>query len=402
MTLPLEGIRILELSIMTAGPVGNMMLADLGADVIKVEEIGRGDYSRNLGAVFTNGECTQFMAQNRNKRSLRLDLKKPEGRELFLRLAAQVDVVTENFRPGTVDKLGVGFEAVRTVNPRIVYASLSAFGQTGPYAHLPANEPVVQALSGLMAMTGEPERPARIGNPYPDFGGAALMAFAICAALLRRERTGEGGKVETSLLEGALFSTIPRDGETFVTGKGPQRMGTAHPVFVPYQNFRGSDGAEFFLSCFTDGFWRSLCDVVDRPQWIDDPRFRDNPSRCENRGDLIPEMEAIFAGRPAAHWVKVLGERNVPAALVQDLNQALREDPQVKHLEMIVEQDHPRAGRIETLRTPVRFADTPPAIRRPPPVFGQHTEGVLREFGIGVEEIEKLLADGIVAGAPQP
>ncbi len=179
-------------------------------------------------------------------------------------------------------------------------------------------------------------------------------------------------------------------------------MGTAHPVFVPYQNFRGSDGAEFFLSCFTDGFWRSLCDVVDRPQWIDDPRFRDNPSRCENRGDLIPEMEAIFAGRPAAHWVKVLGERNVPAALVQDLNQALREDPQVKHLEMIVEQDHPRAGRIETLRTPVRFADTPPAIRRPPPVFGQHTEGVLREFGIGVEEIEKLLADGIVAGAPQP
>lgn len=398
MTLPLEGIRILELSIMTAGPVGNMMLADLGADVIKVEEIGRGDYSRNLGAVFRNGECTQFMAQNRNKRSLRLDLKKPEGRALFLRLAAQVDVVTENFRPGTVDKLGVGYEAVKAVNPRIVYASLSAFGQTGPYAHLPANEPVVQALSGLMAMTGEAERPARIGNPYPDFGGAALMAFAICAALLRRERTGEGGKVETSLLEGALFSAIPRDGETFVTGKGPERMGTAHPVFVPYQNFKGADGAEFFLSCFTDGFWRSLCEAVDRPQWVDDSRFRDNPSRCENRSDLIPELEHIFASRPASHWVKVLGQRNVPAALVQDLNQALREDPQVRHLGMVIAQDHPRAGRIETLRTPVSFVGTAPAIRRPPPVFGQHTEEILREFGVPDAEISGLAAGGVIAG----
>lgn len=401
MTLPLEGVRILELSIMTAGPVGNMMLADLGADVVKVEEIGRGDYSRNLGAVFRNGECTQFMAQNRNKRSLRLDLKKPEGHAVFLRLAREVDVITENFRPGTTDRLGVGYEAVRSVNPRIIYASLSAFGQTGPYAHLPANEPVVQALSGLMAMTGEPERPARIGNPYPDFGGAALMAFGICAALLRRERTGEGGKVETSLLEGALFSAIPRDGETFVTGKGPERMGTAHPVFVPYQNFRGSDGAEFFLSCFTDGFWRSLCDVVDRPTWVDDTRFKDNPSRCENRDQLIPELEAIFASHPAGHWVKALGERNVPAALVQDLNQALRQDPQVRHLGMIVEQDHPRAGRIETLRTPIRFKDAPAAIRRPPPVFGQDTEEVLREFGFEDAEIQKLFADGIVAGAPQ-
>ncbi len=401
MALPLEGVRILELSIMTAGPVGNMMLADLGADVVKVEEIGRGDYSRNLGAVFRNGECTQFMAQNRNKRSLRLDLKKPEGQAVFLRLAREVDVITENFRPGTTDRLGVGYEAVRSVNPRIIYASLSAFGQTGPYAHLPANEPVVQALSGLMAMTGEPERPARIGNPYPDFGGAALMAFGICAALLRRERTGEGGKVETSLLEGALFSAIPRDGETFVTGKGPERMGTAHPVFVPYQNFRGSDGAEFFLSCFTDGFWRSLCDVVNRPTWVDETRFKDNPSRCENRDQLIPELEAIFASQPAGHWVKALGERNVPAALVQDLNQALRQDPQVKHLGMIVEQDHPRAGRIETLRTPIRFKDAPAAIRRPPPVFGQDTEEVLREFGFEDAEIQKLFADGIVAGAPQ-
>lgn len=398
MTLPLDGIRILELSIMTAGPVGTMMLADLGADVIKVEEINRGDYSRNLGAVFRNGECTQFLAQNRNKRSLRLDLKNAAGRDLFLRMARQADVVTENFRPGTVDKLGVGYEAVKAINPRIVYASVSAFGQTGPYAHLPANEPVVQALSGLMAMTGEPERPARIGNPYPDFGGAALMAFGICAALLRRERTGEGGKVELSLLEGALFSVIPRDGETFVTGKGPARMGTAHPVFVPYQNFKGIDGGAFFLSCFTDGFWRSLCEAVGRPEWVLDERFKDNPSRCANRDQLIPELEAIFASRPVAHWIKVLGEKNVPAAPVQDLNTALRDDPQVKHLGMVVEQDHPRVGKLETLRTPVNFVGTPHGFRRPPPVFGQHSEEILREFGVSDSEIADLIAGGIVAG----
>lgn len=398
MSLPLEGIRVLELSIMTAGPVGTMMLADLGADVVKVEEMARGDYSRNLGAVFRNGECTQFLAQNRNKRSLRLDLKKPEARALFLRLAAQVDVVTENFRPGTVDKLGVGYDAVRAVNPRIVYASLSAFGQTGPYAHLPANEPVVQALSGLMHMTGESERPARIGNPYPDFGGAALMAFGICAALLRRERTGEGGKVELSLLEGALFAAIPRDGETFVTGRGPQRMGTAHPVFVPYQNFKGSDGAEFFLSCFTDGFWRSLCGVVGHPEWVTDPRFRDNPSRCANRDQLIPEIEALFATKPVAHWVKVLGEHNIPAAPVQDLNQALREDAQIAHLGMVVRQQHARAGTVESLRTPLNIVGAPQSHRRPPPIFGEHTAEVLREFGLTDSEIDTLTAAGVVAG----
>ena len=396
--LPLTGVRILDMSIMTAGPVGTMMLADLGADVIKVEEIRLGDHSRNMGAVFVNGESSQFMSENRNKRSTRIDLKQPEGRDLFLRLAAGCDVVTENFRPGTVDKLGVGYDAVRAVKPDIIYVSLSAFGQTGPYAPLPANEPVVQALSGLMAMTGEAERPARIGNPYPDFGGAALLAFGICAALFHRERTGEGRKLELSLLEGAVFSTIPRDGETLITGKTPGRYGTAHPVFVPYQNFKGSDGQEFFLSCFTEKFWAALCDAVEHPEWKVDARFATNPARCENRDALIPELETLFASQTTDHWVKVLGERSIPAAKVQDLRQALREDPQIAHENMVVEQDHPRAGKVESLATPVHFVGAPPRYDRPSPVLGEHTDEVLSEFGLTPAEIETLHANGIVAG----
>ena len=396
--LPLSGVRILDMSIMTAGPISTMMLADLGADVIKVEEIRHGDHSRNMGAVYVSGESSLFMSQNRNKRSTRLDLKRPEGRDLFLRLAAQCDVVLENFRPGTVDKLGVGYDDVCKVKPDIIYASLSAFGQTGPYAHLPANEPVVQALSGLMAMTGEVERPVRIGNPYPDFGGAALLAFGISAALFHRERTGEGRKLEVSLLEGAVFSTIPRDGETLITGKSPGRYGTAHPVFVPYQNFKGSDGQAFFLSCFTEKFWASLCEAAGRPEWKDDPRFATNPARCENRDDLIPQLEALFASQSCDHWVKELGKRGVPAATVQDLGQALREDPQVAHMNMVVEQDHPRAGKVETLATPVRFTGTPPAYRRAAPVLGEHTDEVLGEFGLTPEEIETLYTNGIIAG----
>ncbi len=395
----LSGYRVLDLTIMTAGPVGTMLLGDLGADVIKVEEIRKGDLSRGMGTVFVNGESSQFMSENRNKRSLRVDLKRPEGRDLVLRLAERCDVVTENFRPGTVDRLGVGYEDVRRVRPDIVYASVSAFGQSGPYAHLPANDPVIQAVSGLMAMTGEPDGPAmRIGNPYPDFGGAALLAFAVTAALLHRERTGEGQKLDLSLLEGAVFSTIPRDGETLITGKPPARLGSASPVFTPYQSFDGADGQAFFLSCFNEKFWHALCDVLGRPEWLTDPRFATNRARCENRGELIPRLAAIFATRPAVEWVHTLGRRGVPAGLVQDLNQALREDPQLAYLGVLVEQDHPRAGRIETLATPVRFEKTPSAYRRPPPVLGEHTEEILRETGLDDAAIARLTEAGIVAG----
>jgi crotonobetainyl-CoA:carnitine CoA-transferase CaiB-like acyl-CoA transferase len=398
-TQPLSGYRILDLTVMTAGPVGTMMMGDLGADIIKVEEITDGELSRNMGTVFAAGESSMFLSQNRNKRSIRLDLKQPAGRDAFLEMAKSVDVITENFRPGTVDRLGIGYEAVKAVNPDIIYASVSAFGQTGPYAHLPANDPVVQALSGVMAMTGEADgAPVRIGTPYPDFGAAALLAFSVSAALLHRERTGEGQRIELSLLAGTIFSSIPRDGETLRSGSAPPRLGSAHPTFVPYRNYKGGDGAFFFLACFTEKFWQALCKGVNRPDLAADERFGTNVARCANRAALDAELEAIFANRPTSEWLDILGKANVPAAAIQDLHQTLRHDPQVKHNNMVVELEHPTAGKVEMLALPIDFRGTPAQYRRAAPRLGEHTDEILQEFGFPVDKIEQLRQGGVVAG----
>jgi len=399
--LPLSGIRILDLTVMTAGPVGTMMLGDIGADVIKIEELAAGDLSRSMGTVYLGEESCNFLSQNRNKRSVRMDLKNPRGRDLFLRLAAKADVITENFRPGTVDRLGIGYEAVRKVNPGIIYASISAYGQTGPYAHLPANDPIVQALSGLMHMTGDDD-PVRVGHPYPDFGAAALLAFGVCAALLHRERTGEGQRLDLNLLNGTVFSSIPRDGETLRTGKAPPRLGSGHPSFVPYRNFRASDGSLFFLSCFTEKFWASVCQAIERPDLLTDPRSANNVARCANRDFVDGELQAIFGTRPMRDWLERMARFNVPAAPVQDLHYALREDPQLAHNRTVVAYDHPTAGRFETLALPVDFHATPARYERPAPILGQHSVEVLRELGIAEAEIAQALAEGAVAEARPP
>jgi crotonobetainyl-CoA:carnitine CoA-transferase CaiB-like acyl-CoA transferase len=397
--LPLSGLRILDLTVMTAGPVGTMMLGDLGADVIKIEELRDGELSRNMGTMYVGEESANFLSQNRNKRSVRLDLKKLEGRVAFLRMAAQADVVTENFRPGTLDRLGIGYEALRTANPRIIFASISAFGPSGPYAHLPANDPIVQALSGLMHMTGDAHGdPVRIGHPYPDFGAAALLAFGVCAALLHRERTGEGQALDLSLLNGTIFSAIPRDGETLRSGKAPPRLGSGHPAFVPYRNYKGADGQPFFLSCFNEKFWGSVCDAIERPDLKADARTATNVARCSNREFVDAQLEAVFATRSSAEWLERLARFNVPAAPVQDLNHALRHDPQVRHNKTIVELEHPTAGTVETLALPVNFHGTPAQYRKPPPRLGEHSVEVLREFGFGGDEIQALLASQAVAG----
>jgi crotonobetainyl-CoA:carnitine CoA-transferase CaiB-like acyl-CoA transferase len=390
--LPLSGYRILDLTVMTAGPVGTVLLADLGADVIKIEEPKGGDLSRNLGNQFINGESVQFLSQNRNKRSIRLDLKSQQGRDVFLRMAETADVVVENFRPGAVDRLGIGYEAVRERNPRIIYASASAFGQSGPYTAWPANDPIVQAITGLMDMTGEAGGgPVRVGPALPDFGTAALLAFGIVSALLDRERHGEGQRIDTSLLSAALFSTIPRDGETLRSGKPPKRLGSGHPTLVPYRNYLGADGAYFFLSCFTEKFWNNLCHALSRPDLLTDPRFTGNTARTAHREELDAILEAEFLKHPADHWIAMLSQADVPCAKVQDYHTALTRDPQIRHVGAVIEMSHPVAGPITNLANPVNFHRTPVSYRRPPPTLGEHTVEILSEFGFSEAETRHLI-----------
>jgi crotonobetainyl-CoA:carnitine CoA-transferase CaiB-like acyl-CoA transferase len=388
---PFSGYRILDLTVMTAGPVGTVLLADLGADVIKIEEPRAGDLARSLGNQFVEGESVQFLSQNRNKRSVRLDLKSAEGREAFLRMAEHADVVVENFRPGTVERLGIGYEAVKARNSRIVYASVSAFGQSGPYAGWPANDPIVQATAGLMDMTGEAGGdPVRLGVPLPDFGAAALLAFGISAALLHRERHGEGQRIDTSLLSAALFSTIPRDGETLRSGKAPERLGSGHPTMVPYRNYRGSDGRHFFAACFTEKFWQNLCRALRREDLLTDERFIGNTARTAHRHALDKILEEAFATHTAEHWVAHLSAADVPCAMVQDYHTALTQDPQIRHNRTVIEIEHPRVGTVKNIASPVNFHGSPATYRRPPPVLGEHTSEVLTEFGFSDEEIAAL------------
>lgn len=397
--LPLSGYRILDLTVMTAGPVGTMMLADIGADVIKIEELVGGELCRNMGNIYIEGEGSNFLSQNRNKRSVRLDLKKPEGKAVFLKMAEQADVIIENFRPGTVDRLGIGYEDVRAKNPKIVYASISAFGQTGPYAHLPANDPVIQALSGLMAMTGEADGPpVRVGSPLPDFNAAALLCFAVSTALLHRERTGEGQRVDLSLMGGTLFGLIPRDGETLRTHKSPPRYGSGHPAFVPYRNFKSKEGDYFFLACFTEKFWSSLCDAIQRPDLKTDARFSTNVNRSKNRALIDDELQAVFSNFEMADLMKQFEKHNVPGAPIQDLHTALTKDPQIAHNNTIISLEHPTAGTVEMIAHPVNYHSTPAQYRVAAPRLGEHTFEVLREFSFNPAEIERLEDRGVVAG----
>jgi crotonobetainyl-CoA:carnitine CoA-transferase CaiB-like acyl-CoA transferase len=386
----LAGIRILDMSIMTAGPCGTQLLGDLGADVIKIEQPGSGDYSRGLGFTKIAGINTQFLSQNRGKRSLTLNLNCPEGREVFFRLLPAADIVVENFRPGTVTKLGVDYESLARVKPDIVYVSISAFGQTGPYSLQPANDPVVQAIGGLMSVTGEEGGgPVRVGNPAPDFGTAALVASGIMAALLRRQRTGQGQKLELSLLDTTLFSLVPMEGEFFATGKLPPRMGTVRKDFAPTGSFETADGKSLYLSVLSDEAWAGLCASLERPEWRRDARFRDNASRVAHRTPLAREIQACLLAQPLAHWAERLDRHEVPWAPVHTVTEALR-DPQTQHNRMLIDVEHPVAGKITLMGHPVRFAQTPAQYRLPPPGLGQHSERVLREIGYTDEQIGTL------------
>ncbi len=393
--LPLSRYRVLELAHLIAGPVCGMYLADMGADVVKIEQPSRGDASRAVYEQLPGGESPVFVTVNRNKRSVALDLSHPEGRALFARLTERADVVIEAYRGGVAEKLGIDYARLASINPQLVYCSLSAFGPSGPWREKPGLDMLVQAMGGLMAISGDPDGgPVLCGAPVVDTIGALLAALGIVTALLHRESAGEGQRVDASLLDGALLAHAARLSIFFATGQDPGRHGSAHPYVVPFQAFAARDGW-IYVAVWVDKLWEPFCAAIERPELAGDPRFATRASRLANRKELVGLLEGVFAKRTVQEWMTRLEAHDVLCAPVNRYVDLL-DDPQVRASGMIVEQEHPRAGQIRTLNTPLKLGRTPGGIRSPAPALGEHTDAVLREAGVEAAEIARLRSLGVI------
>ena len=392
----LDGVRVLDLTRALAGPYCTMMMGDYGADVIKVELPSSGDDTRHWGPPYVDGESAYFLSINRNKRSMTLNLKDPRGREVFMSLAGEADVVVENFTPGVVQRLGMSYQAVKEANPRIVYCSISGFGQTGPYREKPAYDQMMQGLGGIMSLTGEPDGPPqKIGVALADIGAGMQAAYAIMTALLHRERTGQGQYIDVSMLDLQIAWLTYQAGAFFATGSPPPRVGPAHPSVVPYQAFQCSDGKHVNVAVANQRFWQRLCKALGREDLTETPEYAENKDRVKNRSKLVALLQAEFKKRPVAHWVEVLEEAGVPCGPISNLADVFS-DPQVLERNMLLEVQHPSAGKIKQTGIPIKFSATPGSIDRPPPLLGQHTAEVLLELGYTQADVESLKEEGVI------
>jgi formyl-CoA transferase len=393
---PLDGIRVLDLTRVVAGPYCAMFLGDLGAEVVKVEQPGFGDDTRGWGPPFTGGESAYYLCINRNKKSITLDLKSTEGVELLRQMTKVADVVIENFRPGTMERLGLGEKELREINPRLIYASLTGFGADGPMSDWPGYDLIVQAWGGLMSITGTPEgEPVKVGVAIIDLVAGLMLGKAITAALFARERIGLGQRIDTSLLEAEVASLINVGSNYLIGGKIPSRWGNAHPNIVPYQNFKTADGY-FVLGVASETIWRRFCQAIARPDLAEDSRFADNAKRVENRAALIALLSEVFLSRTNQTWLKLLNDAEVPCAPVQTVDQVF-ESPQVLHRDMLVGVEHPTAGKVPMAGVPVKFSLTPASVRLPPPLLGEHNRQVLKTWlDMSDEVIEELQRKNIV------
>ncbi len=393
--MPLSGVRVLDLGRHLAGPTCAMWLGDLGADVIKIENPERGEDGRSSGPPFFNGESAFFLSANRNKRSLALDLKRSEGQDLFRRLADVADVVVENFRPGVMDALGIGYRTTSERNPRIIYCSISGYGVDGPAAERPGLDQIVQGTSGLMSVTGfEGGQPVRVGIPIADLLTGLFGAYGVLAALQARERTGRGQIVNTSLLE-SMVGMLTFQAVRYLNGGGvPPPAGNHHPINAPYGVYRTRDGY-VTLGATGDKRWRAFCELLGATEWLDDPRFATNGGRHANRYELAAEIEAKLQERTSAEWEIILNEHGIPCGPIYRLDEAL-DHPQVRHRQMVVEREHPTMGIVRLLGLPVKLSETPGEVHRTPPLLGQHTDEILREIGVFDDELATLRATRVI------
>jgi len=392
---PLTGIRVLELANFMAGPYCAMLLADMGADVVKIENPSGGDYSRGMPP-FNQGVGAGFLLLNRNKRSLALDLKRERGKELFLELVDGADVVVENFRPGTMRDLGLEYETLAARNPRLVYLSASAYGQTGPYSQRPGLDLILQGMSGLMSITGEPDgAPVKVGVPICDLTAALYGAYGVMAALLSRGRTGKGQFIDVSLYEAGVSLAVWEAAAYWTTGEVPQPLGSAHRASAPYQAVKTADG-HITLGATTPATWALLCRVLGLDHLRDDPRFTTTAERRARYQDLAALIEEVTATQPSAHWYSALEAAGVPCGVLQSFD-AVLSDPHLRDRGFFHELPHPSGGTVPALGSPVRLSDTPVQLRHAGPLLGEHTAELLGELGYYGAEAQHLVEVGVVA-----
>ena len=396
---PLDNIFVLDLSRILSGPFCTMMLGDMGATVVKVEPPPRGDDTRLWGPPFVNGISTYFLSINRNKRSIGLNLKSPQGQDVLWKLVDRADVLVENFRPGVLDKLGFGYDAVSARNPRIVYASISGYGQTGPYRNRPGYDVVAQGESGVVDLTGEPDRqPVKVGASIADIVAGLYAYQGILLAILARHRTNKGQRVDVALLDG-LISTLTYQAESyFATGKSPTRLGTRHPSIVPYETFETRDGF-VNIGAANEKQWQNLCRALGFPDLAFDPRFNTMAGRISNYGELRAILDAELRKLTRVEASELLAKYELPVGPINTVAEVL-EDPHVHAREMVQELTHPEYGTLRYLGIPVKLSDTPGELQGPPPRFGEHNRNVLIELGYEEHTIDQLAVSNVIAEAP--
>ncbi len=400
-TLPLSGVRVVDLTQVGAGPYCTSLLGDLGADVIKVEPL-EGDTFRYVDDAFGEGESAYFFGVNRSKRSIALNLRSERGFEVLTRLLKEADVFAVAFRPDAVRRMGMDYESLRKINDRLIYCSITAFGEAGPRAHLPGMDILAQAMSGIMGVTGEIDGgPVKVGVPIADFVASYLLGFGVCAALRLRDRTGHGDKVMVNLLDGMIASFANYLTVYDKTCVAFRRQGGGHPQLVPYQPFLGSDGKHFVLACMNDKFWQKMLPLLDRYGDFHDPRFASNTGRVTHRAQLCSRLEAIFATQPAGYWLAEIEAAGVPCGPIHALEDAV-EDPQVIANESLATLNHPIHGAYRVPNNPIRFAEALTGPRGYAPALGEHTTEILREAGFDAAEIASLTNTGIAREALTP